>query len=100
MSDPAPAIADARVVECAGRVVDAPVVAGDREVEHEGVDAGEVEVDDPANRRAVEQHVVAEQVGMDRARGQRAGGVARGPGALRAQLKTGAMLSSIAANIA
>ena len=54
----------------------APVVDGDGDVEQQGVETGEVEVDDAADAHAavgfgVPQHVVAEQVGVDRSAGQR-----------------------------
>ena len=43
----------------------APVVEGYRHVEQQAIDAGKVEIDHAADAVALEQHVVAEQVGMD-----------------------------------
>ena len=60
----------ARRVEGAGGLVDAPVVHRHGEVEQPDRAAGEVEVDQAADPlaagRAVDQHVVPEQVGVDR----------------------------------
>ena len=57
-------------VECTSGQVDAPVVHRDGQVEQAKRTTGEVKVDQPANRLAgavfYHQHVVAEQVGMDR----------------------------------
>src|SRR5882672_10693812 len=47
------------------RWIDAPVVHGNRDVEQERVDAGEIEVDHPADAFSVEQDVVAKQIGMN-----------------------------------
>ena len=57
------------------RRMHAPVVEGYRHVEQQAIDAGEVEIDHAADALALEQHVVAEQVGMDgpRAADPRAG---------------------------
>ena len=45
--------------------VGAPVVEADGDVEQEGVDAGEIEVEEAGELVAFEHHVVAEQVGVD-----------------------------------
>ena len=60
--------------KCAARVavaIDAPVVDGDREIVGEEVGRGEPEVDDARHPGADEQHVVAEQVAVDRRTRQR-----------------------------
>ena len=60
-----------RSIERAAVQVDAPVVDGHRQVEQPGVAAGEIEIEESGQARAVEHHVVAEQVGMHRPVGQR-----------------------------
>ncbi len=62
----------------AGGQVDAPVVQAHGDVEQPAVDAGEVEIEEAGEAAVLEHHVVAEQVGMDRA--ARQGGVGRAGG--------------------
>ena len=74
--------------EPAGVEVDAPVVQAHGDVEREHVDTGEIEVEHAGQAVVLEQRVVAEQVGVDRAARQR--GVERRAGHLLlvAQLRT------------
>ena len=59
-----------RGVESAVGVASAPVVDGDREVVREEIGRREAEVDDARHAIAGEQHVVAEEIAVDRALGQ------------------------------
>src|SRR3989454_1910350 len=52
-------------VDFAGRVY-APVVDRHRDVEQERVDPGEIKIDHSADAVSIEQHVIAEQIGVDR----------------------------------
>ena len=66
--------ARARHVEC-GRAGGTPVVDRDGDVVEQGVRTGEIKIDDAADTAAVPQHVVAKEIGVDRAARQALVGV-------------------------